>query len=56
MSYIITLFTREGDWVIDPFLGSGTTGIACLRTSRRFIGMEIDQKYYESISYIKIKF
>jgi DNA modification methylase len=28
MSYIITLFTREGDWVIDPFLGSGTTGIA----------------------------
>lgn len=33
--------------VLDPFMGSGTTGIACLRTGRRFIGIEIDPTYYK---------
>lgn len=32
--------------VLDPFMGSGTTGIACLRTGRNFIGIELDPKYY----------
>lgn len=33
--------------VCDPFAGSGTTGIACIRTGRRFVGIELDQHYYE---------
>jgi len=36
----------EGATVLDPFMGSGTTGIACLRTGRNFIGIELDPKYY----------
>lgn len=47
MSYIITLFTREGDWVIDPFLGSGTTGIASKLLNRNFIGVEREKEYYD---------
>jgi site-specific DNA-methyltransferase (adenine-specific) len=46
MSYIITLFTREGDWVIDPFLGSGTTGIASKLLNRQFIGIEREEEYF----------
>jgi site-specific DNA-methyltransferase (adenine-specific) len=46
MSYIITLFTREGDWVIDPFLGSGTTGIASKLLNRNFIGVEREKEYF----------
>ena len=33
--------------VLDPFMGSGTTGVACLNTDRDFIGIEIDPKYFE---------
>ena len=47
MERIIKLTTNEGDTVIDPFMGSGTTGIACLNTNRKFIGYEIDSLYYE---------
>lgn len=43
----IKLFTFIGDTVLDPFLGSGTTLIACLETGRKGIGVEIDQKYCE---------
>lgn len=39
--------TNEGDTVLDTFAGSGTTGIACIRTGRKFIGMEIDDAYFE---------
>ena len=50
MSYIITLFTREGDWVLDPFLGSGTTGIASKLLDRNFIGIEREQEYMDIIN------
>ena len=33
--------------VLDPFMGSGTTGIACVRTGRKFIGIEIDKSYFD---------
>jgi DNA modification methylase len=36
----------EGETILDPFLGSGTTAIACLRTGRRCIGIEIDPGYF----------
>ena len=38
--------SNEGDVVLDPFLGSGTTGVACVNTNRKFIGMEIDEEYF----------
>ncbi len=47
MSYLITLGSREGDIVLDPFLGSGTTALACQMLNRECIGIEIDKSYYE---------
>ena len=37
---------REGDTILDPFMGSGTTGVACVQTGRNFIGIEIDPDYF----------
>ena len=45
MSYLITLFTREGDYVLDPFMGSGTTGLACKLLNREFIGIDFTEEY-----------
>jgi site-specific DNA-methyltransferase (adenine-specific) len=47
MEALIRDFTDPGDVVCDPFAGSGTTGVAALRLGRRFIGWEIDPRYYE---------
>lgn len=43
----ILTWSNENDVVLDPFMGSGTTGAACIETNRNFIGIEIDEKYYE---------
>ena len=40
--------SHEGDMVIDPFMGSGTTGVACIKTGRNFIGIEKEPKYFDS--------
>lgn len=48
MERIILLTTDEGDTVVDPFMGIGTTGIACMNTNRKFIGFEIDTTYYDT--------
>jgi DNA modification methylase len=39
--------TQDAKTVLDPFMGSGTTGVACIRTGRRFIGIEIDPDYFQ---------
>lgn len=39
--------TQEGGVIIDPFAGSGTTGVACVQTGRRFVGIEISEQYFE---------
>lgn len=39
--------TNENDLVFDPCMGSGTAGVACVNNNRRFIGIELDQKYYD---------
>lgn len=44
---IISASSNEGDTILDPFMGSGTTGAACVQLSRDFIGCEIDPDYYE---------
>jgi DNA modification methylase len=46
-SWFIKVFTKEGDWVLDPFLGSGTTCKASQRLLRNSIGIELHQDYYE---------
>ncbi len=46
MLELVELFTDAGETVLDPFAGSGTTGVACLRLGREFIGIERDPKYF----------
>lgn len=40
-------FSDPGELILDPFMGSGTTGVACVRLGRKFTGIEIDEKYFE---------
>ena len=47
MEHFINLHTQPGDLVCDPFLGSGTTAVACINTNRHFIGMELSQAYVD---------
>jgi len=47
MLWVIENYTKPGDTVIDPFMGSGTTGVACVETNRNFIGIEIDPGYFK---------
>lgn len=44
MTYIVNMF--EWQTILDPFMGSGTTGVACVQTGRNFIGIEIDPEYF----------
>lgn len=45
--WFVRLFTKEGDIVLDPFIGSGTTAIACVRSGRHFVGIEINPEYHK---------
>ena len=47
LEYLIKTYTNDGDVVLDNCMGSGSTGIACINSDRRFIGMELDEKYFE---------
>lgn len=46
MEYLIRTYTREGETVLDNCMGSGTTGVACVNTGRRFVGIEQDPMYF----------
>lgn len=45
--WLIKTYTNEGETVLDNTMGSGTTGVACKNTGRKFIGFELDKKYFE---------
>lgn len=47
IEYLIKTYTNEGDTVLDNTMGSGTTGVACKQINRSFIGIEMDDKYFE---------
>ena len=47
---LVKILTNEGDLVLDCFMGSGTTGVACKILQRRFIGIELDKHYFEIAS------
>ena len=47
MEYLIRTYTNEQETVLDFTMGSGTTGVACKNTNRKFIGIEMDDKYFE---------
>lgn len=46
LEYLIRTYTNEGDLVLDFTMGSGSTGVACLNTNRKFIGIELEEKYF----------
>lgn len=46
MEYMIKTYTNEGETVLDFTMGSGTTGVACVNTGRKFIGIELDENYF----------
>lgn len=54
LEYLIKTYTNENDIVLDNCMGSGSTGVACMNTHRRFIGIEKDEKYFD-IAYKRIK-
>lgn len=47
LEYLVKTYTNEGDIVLDNCMGSGSTGVACMNTDRGFIGMELDEQYFE---------
>lgn len=47
LEYLVKTYTNEGDTVLDNCMGSGSTGVACVNAERNFIGIELDQGYFE---------
>lgn len=54
LGYLIRTYTHEGETVLDATMGSGSTGVACMNTGRKFIGFELEKNYYD-ISEKRIK-
>ena len=50
MEYLIKTYTNENEIVLDFTMGSGSTGVACMNTNRKFIGIELDNNYFDIAS------
>ena len=50
MEYLVKTYTNENELVLDFTMGSGTTGVACKNTNRKFIGIELDKNYFQIAS------
>ena len=48
LEYLVKTYTNEYDVVLDNTMGSGSTGVACANTNRNFIGIELNQKYFDT--------
>ena len=46
LEYLIKTYTNEGEIILDNTMGSGSTGVACINTNRKFIGIELEEKYF----------
>jgi len=47
MLWVVEIASLVGETILDPFMGSGTTGVACVQLERKFIGIEIEPKYFD---------
>jgi DNA modification methylase len=47
MEQLVKIHTNEGDLILDPFMGTGTTGVAAVKNNRKFIGIEINSEYFK---------
>ena len=47
LEFLVKTFTNKNELVLDNCMGSGSTGVACINTNRKFIGIELDDRYYE---------
>jgi len=47
MNFVVDKWSSPGETVLDPFMGSGTTGVACVNLGRKFIGIEIERKFFD---------
>jgi site-specific DNA-methyltransferase (adenine-specific) len=50
LEYLIRTYTNENELVLDFTMGSGSTGVACMNTNRKFIGIELDKNYFDIAS------
>ena len=50
IKHFVDVLSNENDWILDPFMGSGTTGVSAKRENRNFIGIELSKEYYEMAS------
>ena len=50
MEWVLKYYSKEGDVVLDPTMGSGSTGVACRNMNRNFIGIEMDEEIFETAS------
>ena len=47
LEYLVKTYSNEGETVLDNCMGSGSTGVACMNTNRKFIGIELDKGYFD---------